>query len=321
MSAPSVTVIMPNYNHGHELRLSLPAVCGQTEAPAEVIVVDDGSHDDSVSIIEEMQRTWPMIRLLRNETNRGVAYSVNRALAEVKTPYVLCASADEMLMPGMIAALRPMLDAYPQAPLCVSGYSEWWPETGTIIDHGAESELGYWYLKPNPAPAYISPIRLRCLLRRAFVWLSATTALMRTEAWRQAGGYDASLAWHADWFALYAMALRGGFCVVPEVHARFRVSLHSFSGRGMRNAKLQSGVIMAILGKLASPSWRDVRDAMFASPAVFSPMMRSALLTLGRKPRYYRELLLILRWWGVQVLTGKRPRSLADLLAKIGLKG
>ena len=60
-----VSVILPNYNHGRWLRRSLAALVSQVPAPLEIIVVDDGSTDDSVAIIESFRDRHASVRLLR----------------------------------------------------------------------------------------------------------------------------------------------------------------------------------------------------------------------------------------------------------------
>src|SRR5262249_17297263 len=71
-----VSVILPNYNHGSLLPRSLGALAQQSVAPQEILVVDDGSTDNSVAVIEAYRRRCDRIRLIRHATNQGAFAAV-----------------------------------------------------------------------------------------------------------------------------------------------------------------------------------------------------------------------------------------------------
>ena len=98
----TVSVLLCNYNDARYLRDSLSAICTQSRLPEEVIVLDDGSTDDSLKIIEDFGRRYPFVRILKNETNRGLLYSINRALEEARCDFVVWAAADDRLMPQFL---------------------------------------------------------------------------------------------------------------------------------------------------------------------------------------------------------------------------
>jgi len=97
-----------------------------------------------------------------------------------------------------------------------------------------------WYA-PEGSTVFFSPAELVALLKKRFVWLGINTALFRRDALLEAGGLDPALRWHSDWFATYSIALRHGFCAVPQSLARFRLSPHSYSAIGMRDRRAQRG--------------------------------------------------------------------------------
>jgi hypothetical protein len=78
----TVSVLLCNYNHARYLADSLSAICNQTRLPEEVIVLDDGSSDNSLEVIEDFARRYSFIRVLKNEINRGLLYSINRTLID-----------------------------------------------------------------------------------------------------------------------------------------------------------------------------------------------------------------------------------------------
>jgi len=77
---PTLSVIVPNYNHGQLLPACLNAMLRQSVQPHEIIIIDDGSTDNSVEVMEDFVRRYPQIKMYRNEVNCGVLKTLNRAI-------------------------------------------------------------------------------------------------------------------------------------------------------------------------------------------------------------------------------------------------
>jgi hypothetical protein len=167
-----------------------------------------------------------------------------------------------------------------------------------------------WYL-PEPRPAFISREQLSALLARDNVYLHVNTAMFQRQALLDVGGFDPALRWHSDWFAIYAIALRHGFCAVPRSLALYRVDEDSYSMRGMRDRRLQHDVMWALLQKLRDPEFGYFRAAVLRSPVLLSPFMRSMLTSLACRPVYWTELFCICSWWLGQFARGRRPAAWA----------
>ena len=93
-----VAVVIPNYNGARWLPGVLGSVAAQTVAPAEVVVVDDGSTDDSASVAAE----FAGVRVLRLGTNGGFARAANAGLAAVEAPVVALVNTDVVLAPDWL---------------------------------------------------------------------------------------------------------------------------------------------------------------------------------------------------------------------------
>ena len=68
---PRMSVVMPNYNHGHLIEQALVAISRQTMLPFEVVVVDDGSTDDSVTRLQSLAADMPWLKIRRHSETRG----------------------------------------------------------------------------------------------------------------------------------------------------------------------------------------------------------------------------------------------------------
>src|SRR5437868_7050033 len=120
MGRPTLSVIMPNYNHGHFLPEALDAILSQSWPADEVLIVDDASTDDSVEVIEGFARKHASVRLLRNERNMGAVYSGRRVFDAATGDYLYPSAADDRVQPGFFAKSMELLAQHPQAGLCCS---------------------------------------------------------------------------------------------------------------------------------------------------------------------------------------------------------
>jgi teichuronic acid biosynthesis glycosyltransferase TuaG len=95
VSDERVSVIMPVYNAGAWLRRSVDSVLEQSHADLELIAIDDGSHDDSLAILDAYARSDTRVRVLRQPCNGGVAAARNAGIAAARGDYVAFLDADD----------------------------------------------------------------------------------------------------------------------------------------------------------------------------------------------------------------------------------
>src|SRR5258705_14024412 len=86
---PRMSVVIPNYNHGHLIEDALAAISRQTMPPAEVVVIDDGSTDDSVARLQSLAPRMPWLRIHRHGVNPGVNAACNTGLSPVSGDFVV----------------------------------------------------------------------------------------------------------------------------------------------------------------------------------------------------------------------------------------
>src|SRR5439155_17726671 len=194
MSAPTLSVILPNYNHGHLLPNALQGLLDQPYPPTEIVVIDDGSTDNSVEIIESYARQHAHIRFYRNETNKGLLFTVNRALDLATGDFVFGTASDDRIHPGFVEKTMNLLARHPNAALCCT------------IGDWLEIETGWnWQVGVGMAdnPCYISPSQMLALERRGGLHIATHNAVLRREPLLMAGTFLAALVWYWDWFAAY----------------------------------------------------------------------------------------------------------------------
>lgn len=102
---PKVSVIVPVYNSGQELRDCLDSLVEQTEKDIEIIVIDDGSTDKSPEIEAEYQEKYPNIKVYRNERNLGQSKTRNRGIEIAEGDYIAFLDSDDYVNLGMYEEL------------------------------------------------------------------------------------------------------------------------------------------------------------------------------------------------------------------------
>jgi glycosyltransferase involved in cell wall biosynthesis len=127
---PLISVVIPSYNHGHFLGEAIASVLAQDYPRIEVVVVNDGSSDDTAAVAARV----PEIRYVE-QPNRGLAAARNAGLAVCAGEMVVFLDADDRLLPGALEAGRRALAAQPGAGFA-AGYSRFISRDGTVLPTG-----------------------------------------------------------------------------------------------------------------------------------------------------------------------------------------
>lgn len=109
-----ISVIIPLYNKEREIARTLRSALAQTLRPREIVVVDDGSTDDSAAIVARIAAEAPQgaVRLIR-QPNAGVSAARNRAIAEARGRWTALLDGDDCWRPGYLAEIARMIAAHP----------------------------------------------------------------------------------------------------------------------------------------------------------------------------------------------------------------
>lgn len=114
--SPRVSVVVASYNHARYLEACLRSVFAQTLRDFELLVIDDGSSDDSVARLEALRAERPFD--LRVQTNRGLVATLEAAVARARGTYVVPFGSDDVMRPHRLATQVAYLDAHPEVGIC-----------------------------------------------------------------------------------------------------------------------------------------------------------------------------------------------------------
>ena len=280
MGNSALSVIIPNYNHGHYIAKALEAILSQSFRPLEVIVVDDDSGDDSVEVIEKYAELNPAVQLLRNDRNMGVVFSVSWGLEHASGDYVYLAAADDRIFPKFFERSMNLLLQYPQAAICCSDYATFEDDTSIVREHRF-----CW----SDEPCYFSPDEFTDVIKIHGGFLPAVSSIVKRSLVSEISDSLSELKWHSDWFANFVIALRHGVCYVPEIQAALRVRSASYSASGVRQKQQQYQLYKYMLDLLHSPDYADLFDA-FRRSGLWPIYNFRALCALVEEPRYWNYL-------------------------------
>ena len=133
----SVSVVVPSHNHARFIEAALSSIINQTLAPAELLVIDDGSRDDSAAIIERTLKDCPFACELIVRENRGLSATLNEGFARVSGDYFAYLGSDDLWLPGFLEARVGLLERRPKAALAY-GHAYYVDEQNRIIDSTAD---------------------------------------------------------------------------------------------------------------------------------------------------------------------------------------
>ncbi len=117
---PRVGVVVPLYNHARFIAEAVDSILAQGAAVAEIVVIDDGSTDNSAAVMERLSRRDRRIRFER-QANQGAHATINTALARCSSEILAILNSDDAFLPGRLARLVAALDADDGADIAASG--------------------------------------------------------------------------------------------------------------------------------------------------------------------------------------------------------
>jgi len=206
-SRPSVSVVVPAFNAGPFLGSTLRSILDQSCPPSEVIVVDDGSTDDTATVAAHQHPLVPVI----SQANAGVSAARNRAFGECSGTYIATCDADDVWLGTKLELQVRELENAPDASAAFCG-------SATIDSRG--SETGQEHVVD---PTSVTVQDLLFHIERRFPQPIPSTMLIRRTTAANVGPWDETLSDAADWD--YAIRLRrlGRFVGPPAVLTHYRV--------------------------------------------------------------------------------------------------
>jgi glycosyltransferase involved in cell wall biosynthesis len=260
---PTVSVIVPNYNHARFLRQRVDSIVGQTYQDFELILLDDCSTDESQSILREYAAD-PRVRLEINERNSGSTFKQwNKGVRLARGKYVWIAESDDYADERLVERLVRALDSDQQVTLAYCRSLQ-------ISEDGQQNgfvESRFRFLDDTRWTAdFLADGREEC--RTSFLCTNpvqnASAVIFRRAIYERVGGADENLRLCGDWKLWAAMAFEGKIAYVSEplnYHRDHSESVRNKSNRAGLDAAEALQVIRWILGQVTPTEavWETLR--------------------------------------------------------------
>jgi glycosyltransferase involved in cell wall biosynthesis len=202
---PIVSVVIPIFNQAQFLLETFDSIIKSTFKEIEIIIVDDGSKDDSPKIALDLERKFPGQVFVIIQKNSGPAKARNEGIRKATGKYILPLDADDLISPTYIENAVKILDSNSLVKVVYSEAEKFGDKNGK------------WKLKPY------SPFAL-ALDNMIFV-----SAFYRKNDWEKVGGYDERMTWGWEDWEFWINLLKSGGEVVklPETGFYYRIRKNS----------------------------------------------------------------------------------------------
>jgi glycosyltransferase involved in cell wall biosynthesis len=260
MDKPKVSVVIPNYNYGRFLGDAVESVLGQSVPPYEVIVVDDGSTDESLEVLSAFGERVKVVR----QQNKGVGAARNAGIRISSGEFVALLDADDFWLKEKLEKQLELFNSDSSVGLVTTGMLEVGLDGEEIARH-QEGMSGF--------------CADDLLMFRPVVSGPGSTSLFRRDVFDAVGGFDERKELHPseDWEFSFRVAQASRIGFVEEILAVYR----NHGGNGhLRIPRLERSMILALSTALegASDEQRRLRRKSFGR--VYSTLAGSYLRAL-----------------------------------------
>ncbi len=236
---PAISVIMPCYNESKHILRAVESVFHQTFADFELIVVDDGSTDNSSVILDPLLHSHANLRLIR-QPNSGAATARNNGIQNANGEMIAFLDADDTWHSRCLEKLYAALASEPDAAIAYCG----WQNIGLSKNRS----------KPYIPPDYEQPDKVETLLRGCRWPIHA--ALVRRIFLDNSGGFNTSLGSCEDFDLWLRIGSFNKIVLVPEVLAFYQ---HN-QGTQTTSNRLKIALDHALVQRIFFKSNRDIKS-------------------------------------------------------------
>ena len=217
MSKPRISVIIPSYNHEKYVVQAVESVLAQSNADSEVIVLDDGSTDNSVHLLSQF---GDKIRLVTH-ANMGQAATRNKGIQLATGEFIAFLDSDDLYLPGKLEAQVQFFEEHPETDVVYSDYE--------LIN--AKGDI----IRLVQCPELIGEMSAETIIECNFI--CNATVMVRKKWFDQVGDFNVDIAPTTDlemWLRLIAFDASFGYIATPTVKYRYHAGNQSRDFRLMR---------------------------------------------------------------------------------------
>ncbi len=274
-----LSLIVVNYNYADYLPDTLESIVRQTVLPEEVLLCDDGSTDESPSIMRDYAKKYPFFRLVLGKENLGLFAVVNRVVSLAQGKYVSFIASDDIYLPQFLKKHRKAMSLFPNYGIYCSEFA--------FFKNRDLHEIQQTHTRTF-CPETVTPLQGETLIRamRSKKFWIPSPCIVRKDLFMKYG-YETSVGEYCDFFLYAAVAFEAGACHTPEILTAVRNHDRQFS----RNIDLvkRKRSWKNLLKKLSYPPFRPHRKA-FRKSHLFYLFGIDFLPFILKHPYFWRHI-------------------------------
>ncbi|MCB8778663.1 glycosyltransferase [Planktothrix agardhii 1032] len=277
-SSPRVSVIIPTYNGDRYLSQAIDSVLSQTYSNYEIVIVDDGSTDNTPQIVQHYLDAHQSPSLIRYivQSNQGVAAVRNRGIKEARGELIALLDQDDVFLPEKLAHQVAYFNTNPNIAIVNSGWR--------LIDQNNHniSDIEPWHDLPD--------LTLETWITRTPILPSSL--MFTRESWQQVGGFNSRFNGVDDVDFIWRLASQGYEAIwLPEITVNYRQHQQTVSNQ---KARERANLIVAL------------HDYFFSQPNLSDEILQL------EKPTRYETL----TWMAWHLYHTNHPQAMAEFLQK-----
>lgn len=296
MTQPLVSIVIPTYNGAATIRRAVDSALAQTYQPTEIIVVDDGSTDDTAAALSGYGAP---VRFLRQE-NAGPSAARNRGARESRGEILAFLDADDVWQPEKTARQVALLLAGGEKTVCCICDAELREGNGRT-----QSSFRRVGIPPPPGPAlWQNPGEV---LATRFLLFNQVVAVRR-RAFESVGGFNEAFRLFEDYELALRLARLGPWGILPDALVIKHNDTAGIGVRAMRDPAVHLAATRQVVEHLLAHTF----PAQVPTPDSVRPLLLRALRDNALESAGYRRLVSrspLTRWLGHGLLGGLRIRK------------
>lgn len=212
-----ISVVMPAYNSADFIEDAIKSILNQTYTDFELIVIDDGSSDNTVEIVKRYVETDPRVKLIEQK-NAGVGAARNVGLQAAQYPWIALLDSDDIALPQRFEKQVEAIESDPEVVVWVTATHNM-GDTGQVYDEtrpGGPENKGEFYRRRSAGEV---------------IYLSTTAAVFRKDLALKIGGFDPRFRSAGDTDFWERMAEHGPMLGMPEALTLYRLHRQGIMAR------------------------------------------------------------------------------------------
>lgn len=242
----TICTVISNKDDGHLLIRRLQSIIDQTTPFDEIILIDDGSTDNSVDIINQFVTGNADLNIktyFYNDT-QGCNIRINNIIDTIESNFVFFGASDDYFLSKFVEEYKKIIKDFPFVKIITS-----------VPTFDTNGEVQHEDININRC--YICGLDVIVYMLGMNFWIPGHCSLLNIEAIKEFGGLKPEFEWHSDLFLNYCIAMQYGVVYTPlSVSIKTNNNKKSYASQGYRSEK-QTVIKQLMLEEVKKPQYKD----------------------------------------------------------------